>query len=187
MSRKVAIEKHFIVNSMRAHRHPHGLVGVLDRRQRNAGPARAQNDRRDDHVQSVKVACRKEARHGVGTSFDQYAAHPASAERCKDGRGRKLPIGGGQPNKLNARDRSSGLSFCGYKNATDTVLTEYPRLVAEPAVWVDDDAGRLLPGDPAYGQLRIVGYRSTDADNDRIDQSPQPVEVGQSGRPIDVF
>ena len=172
---------------MRAHRHPHGLVGVLDRRQRNAGPARAQNDRRDDHVQSVKVACRKEARHGVGTSFDQYAAHPASAERCKDGRGRKLPIGGGQPNKLNARDRSSGLSFCGYKNATDTVLTEDPRLVAEPAVWVDDDAGRLLPGDPAYGQLRIVGYRSTDADNDRIDQSPQPVEVGQSGRPIDVF
>ena len=112
---------------------------------------------------------------------------PASAERCKDGRGRKLPIGGGQPNKLNARDRSSGLSFCGYKNATDTVLAEDPRLVAEPAVWVDDDAGRLLPGDPAYGQLRIVGYRSTDADNDRIDQSPQPVEVGQSGRPIDVF
>ena len=45
----------------------------------------------------------------------------------------------------------------------------------------------LLPGDPAYGQLRIVGYRGTDADNDRIDQSPQSVEVGQSGRPIDVF
>ena len=45
----------------------------------------------------------------------------------------------------------------------------------------------LLPGDPAYGQLRIVGYRSTDADNDCIDQSPQSVEVGQSGRPIDVF
>jgi hypothetical protein len=75
----------------------------------------------------------------------------------------------------------------GYQNATDTVLTEYPRLVAEPATRVDHDACRLLPGNPAYGQLRIVGYRSTDADNDRIDQSPQPVEVGQSGRPIDVF
>ena len=172
---------------MRAHRHPHGLVGALDRRQRDAGPARAQNDRRDDHVQSVKAACRKEARNGVGATFDQYPAHPASTERCKDGRRRKVPIGSGQPNKLDARDRSSGFSFRGYKNATDTILTEDPRLVAEPAVRVDDDAGRLLPGDPAYGQLRIVGYRSTDADNDRIDQSPQPVEVGQSGRPIDVF
>ena len=110
---------------------------------------------------------------------------PGSGSRRRSRR--RSSCGCGQPNKLNARDRSGGLSFCGYKNATDTVLTEDPRLVAEPAVRIDDDAGRLLPGDPAYGQLRIVGYRSTDADNDRIDQSPQPVEVGQSGRPIDVF
>ena len=98
-----------------------------------------------------------------------------------------MPIGRGQRKEFDTRDRSNGFSLCGYKNATDTVFTEDPRLVAEPAVRIDDDAGRLLPGDPAYGQLRIVGYRSTDADNDRIDQSPQPVEVRNSGRPIDVF
>jgi hypothetical protein len=98
-----------------------------------------------------------------------------------------LPIGRRQPKQLNARDRSDRFSFCDYQDATDTIRTEYPRLVAEPAVRIDDDAGRLPPGDPAYGQLRIVGYRSTDADNDRIDQSSQPVEVRQSGRPVDVF
>jgi len=41
LSRKIAIEQHFIVNSMRAHRHPHGLVGALDRRQCNTGPPSA--------------------------------------------------------------------------------------------------------------------------------------------------
>jgi hypothetical protein len=172
---------------MRAHLHAHGLVGALDRRQRDAGSARAQNERRDNHVQSVKATCRKEARNGVGATFDQYSAQSASTECCKNSRGRKLPIGGGQPKELNARDRSSDLSFRSYKNATDTILTEDSRFAAEAAVRVDDDAGRLLPGDPAYGQLRIVGYRSTDADNDRIDQSSQPVEVRQSGRPVDVF
>ena len=61
LSRKIAIEQNFVVNSMHAHRHAHGLIGALDRRQRDAGPARAQNNRRDDHVQSVKATCRKEA------------------------------------------------------------------------------------------------------------------------------
>jgi hypothetical protein len=59
---------------VRVHRHPHGLVGALDRRQRNAGPTGAQNDRRHDHVQPVKAARGEESRHGVGTTFDQYPA-----------------------------------------------------------------------------------------------------------------
>ena len=98
-----------------------------------------------------------------------------------------MPISSGQPKKLDVRDRSGGLSFRGYQDAKDTVVIENPCLVAETAAGVDDDPGRLPPGDPAYGQLRVVGYRSTDADNDRVHQSPQPVKVGQAGRPVDVF
>lgn len=169
MSRKIAIEKRLVLNLMRAHRHPHGLIGTLDRRQRDAGPTRTQNDRRNDQVQPVQAACCKKSRDGVGATLDQYSAHPAISECCKDTRRREVPIGGGQPNELNAWDRSSGPSFGGYKYAADTILTEDPRLAAETPVRVDDDAGRLLPGDPAYGQLRIIGYRSTGADNDRID------------------
>ena len=100
---------------MRAHRHPHGHVGAFDRRQRDARAARAQNDRRDDHVQSVKASRRKKARDGVGATFDQYPAHAASTQRSKDSRRRKLPIGSGQPKKLYARDRRSGISFRRYK------------------------------------------------------------------------
>jgi hypothetical protein len=98
-----------------------------------------------------------------------------------------VPIGSGQPKELNARDRSSGFSFSGYQDATGSVLTEDSRLAAKATVRVDNHAGRLPAGNPPHGQLRIVGYRSTDADNDRVDQSPQPMEVGQSGRPVDVF
>ena len=65
---------------MRAHVHAHGLVGALDRRQRDAGPARAQNNRRDDHMQSIKATCHKEARNGVGATLDQYSAQSTGTE-----------------------------------------------------------------------------------------------------------
>ncbi len=172
---------------MRAHRHPHGLVGALDRRQRNTGPARAQDDRRNDHVQPVKAACRQETRHCVGAAFDQDPAHPASTECCKDCRWRKVPIASGQPKNLDTRDRSSRFPFCCYPDAADSILIEDPGFDAKTAVRIDDDAGRWRPGDPAHSQLRVVGYRGTDADNNRVDQGPQPVEVGKAGRPVDVF
>ena len=187
MSRKIAIEQHFILDLMRMHRHTHRLIGPLDRRQRDAGPARTENDRRHDHVQAVETAGREEARHGVGTTFDQYPPQPARTKCCKNGRRGKVSVGGGQTKELDSLDRGSGFSFCSYQDAPDAILDENLRLVAETAAGIDDHARRLPPGDPAYGQLRIVGYRSTDADDDGVHQSPQSVEVGQSGRPIDVF
>src|SRR5262249_39349095 len=75
----------------------------------------------------------------------------------------------------------------GHQDATGTVLVKDFRLASEAAVRVDDHAGRVLAGNPPHGQLWIVGYRSTDADNNRVDQCPQSVEAGQSGRPVDVF
>src|SRR4029079_19249146 len=123
----------------------------------------------------------------VGTTFDQYPAHPAITECRKDVFRSKVPIGSGQPKKLDAGDRSCGFSFSGHQDATGTVLVKDPRLATEATVRIDDDPGRLRAGNPPHGYVMIVDYRSTDADNNRVDQCPQPVEVGQSGRPVDVF
>jgi hypothetical protein len=39
---------------------------------------------------------------------------------------------------------------------------------------------------PPHGQLRIVGERGTHANHDRIDQRPEPVQMIETRRPIDV-
>jgi len=35
-------------------------------------------------------------------------------------------------------------------------------------------------------ELRVVGERGADADHDHVDERPQPVQMGETGRPVDV-
>ena len=51
---------------------------------------------------------------------------------------------------------------------------------------IDDDPRRLRAGDAPHRELGIVGQRRSDPDHHRIDQGPQPVQVGKPRRPIDV-
>ena len=41
-------------------------------------------------------------------------------------------------------------------------------------------------GHPPHGELRIVSQRRADADHDGVDEGPQPVQVGEPRRPVDV-
>ena len=52
---------------------------------------------------------------------------------------------------------------------------------------IDNDSRGLRPGNPAHGQLRIIRKSGPDANNDDIHQGPQPVQVHQSLRSVDVF
>ncbi len=58
------------------------------------------------------------------------------------------------------------------KQAPDTVVGEHPGPGAQPALRIDHDARRLRPGDPAHGQLRVVGDGGADADDDSVHQRP---------------
>ena len=44
-----------------------------------------------------------------------------------------------------------------------------------------------LGPDAAHGQLRIVRDRRAHPDHDRIDQGPQPVQVGKAGLAVDIM
>jgi hypothetical protein len=52
---------------------------------------------------------------------------------------------------------------------------------------IDDHTGRLRPGDPAYGQLGVVGYCRTNANNHGINQRPQAMQVGKARSTIDIL
>ena len=66
------------------------------------------------------------------------------------------------------------------------VVGEQARRRPEPALGIDDDARRIGADDAPHRQLRIVGDRAADADDDRIDQSAQPMQMGKSGGPVDI-
>jgi hypothetical protein len=172
---------------MHAHPHAHGLIGTLDRRQCDTGLAGAEDDRRNNDMQAIETAGREKTRDGVGTAFDQHAAHTCSGQRCKDYGWCKMAVGDWQADYLHPRKRGYGRPFGGYQDAPRTVITENSRLAAKAAFRVDDHAGRLRSGHPTYRQLGVVGYRRTDPDNDRVDQGPQPVQVGKARGTVDVF
>ena len=52
---------------------------------------------------------------------------------------------------------------------------------------VDHRASRVRPRDPAHCELRVIGQCGADPDHHHIDQRPQPVQMGEPGRPVDVF
>ena len=51
---------------------------------------------------------------------------------------------------------------------------------------IDHHPRRVGPGDAPHRELRIVGDRGADPDHHGIDQRPQPVQVGEPGRAVDV-
>ena len=87
---------------MDLHRHPQRLVHARDRRQGEAGDARAQDDRRHDDVQAVEAAGGQETRQGLRAAFDQHAAQAAPGERLEDRDGRDDAVRVGQRDGLDA-------------------------------------------------------------------------------------
>ena len=164
----------------------HRFVDALDRRQRKAGAAGAEDDRRHHDVQPVEAAGGEETRHGVGAAFDQDAAQAALGERRQDRGRRDLAVGLRQGDDLDVgRQRRAGAGR-GHDQAADAVRGEQPGAGRQPAARVDDHPRRLRAGHPADRELRVVGERRADPDHHRIDQRAQPVQVGKAGRAVDV-
>ncbi len=72
-------------------------------------------------------------------------------------------------------------------DAPDAVRRQHPRIGWQPPSRVEQDARRTWARDAPDGELRIIGHRRADADQHRIHQCAQPVEMCQPGGAIDVF
>ena len=74
----------------------------------------------------------------------------------------------------------------GHDQAAHAIVGQQFGAGRQPPAGIDDDPRRLRAGDAPHRELGIVGQRRADADHHRIDQRPQPVQMGESGRPVDV-
>ena len=187
LSRQIAVEQHLVVEPVHVHRRAQRLVDTLDRRQREARPAGAEDDRRDHDMQPVETARGEEARHRVGAAFDQHPAQAALGERRKDRRRRDLPVGLGHADDLDVRTAAAA-----WRPRAVTTRRRTPSsarslaLGRQPSAGIDHHPRRVRAGDAPHRELRIVGERRADPDHHRIDQGAQPVQMGEPRRPVDV-
>ena len=71
-------------------------------------------------------------------------------------------------------------------NSARPVIGEQPRRRRQFAARIDDDARGIGADDVAHRQSRVIGEGAADADDDRVDEGAQPVQMRETGGPIDV-
>src|SRR6185503_3752541 len=120
-------------------------------------------------------------------AFDQDAGEALFGEGPKD-RGRSdFATRGGDFDDLDARRKRWPYALSRDHQPASTVLGQDPGVGGQPPSWIEHDPGRAGPGDPAHGELWIVGDRRSNAYKYGIDQCAQPVQVRQAGRTVDVL
>ena len=188
LSRQIAVVQHFVFDLVDMHRHTQRLVGALDRRQREAGMPRAENDRRHHHVQSIEATGGKKSRdrrrRRLRSGPGEVRARPKRQGSPRERSARHSPArqsistpGGGAQ-----RVPCATISRRRAPSAANTLASRPSR----PLGSMTTRAGCGSRHAP-HGELRIVGDGGADAYNDTVDQRPQPMQVGKAGRAVDVF
>ena len=172
---------------MNMHGHTQRLIGAFDRRQREAGVPRTKNDRRHHHVQSIEAAGGKKSRYRHGAAFNQNPAKSMAGQRSKNLRGGDLSVTCRQNDCFNAGWRCAPRALRNDQQAAYAIRRKDPGFAAQPAFWVDDNARRMRSGHAPHGELRIIGDGGANAYNYTVDERPQPMQMGETGRTIDVF
>ena len=122
LSRQIAVEQHLVVELMCVHLQAQGLIGALDRRQDEARPSRAENDRRDHHMQPVEAAGGEKARQRIGAAFDQHPMHAALGEGSEDVIWCDHTIRCWKRDNLHARRRRALRAFRRHQQPADAVI-----------------------------------------------------------------
>ncbi len=168
---------------------PQRLIEGRDRRQIETGASGADQQRCDQHVQPVQHAGLEKARDGHAAAFDQYALestpvqcfkHAARIESlCLLGQHDALHVaanvschGGAFPDQMQCR------GIIGLKDMTSAV---------EPSSRIEHHPHRMLSRDVANVELGIVRLDGAGANQNRIHQRTQAMQVNATFKPVDVM
>jgi len=138
------------------HRHAWHFVSALARRQDNSRTSGTQHDRRYGYVQPIEAASFQEARKRIGTTLDQYPAHPGARQRTNDCRRFDIAVVRGQSNGFDAGWRSAKRSLGRNQQPANAIVGEHPGVGSETPLRIDYSADRLRAGYLPDRQLRIV-------------------------------
>lgn len=135
-------------------------------------------------MQAVDRPGGQETGHRPCPAFDQQAPEPVRGQRLDDFHRVGLTVAAGDGDR---RDPGRTWQIAGLDDKDRaSVLSQDARIRRQPPVRVDDDAGRMVAGHLSHGQQRVVGDDRTDADDHRVDQRPQPVQMHDRLGAIDI-
>ena len=140
-------------------------------------------------MEAVERPGRNESRDRLAAPLDQDAAESEVGEACKDQTGIDPPLAGCWEEKLGI---SGSLFRPGARvkrsdaDGPSGAVGKHPPPRIEPPPWIEDDPHRVLPGNPAYGKLRIIGGYRSGSDQDGVDERAEPVKTADVLRSRDV-
>jgi hypothetical protein len=127
----------------------------------------------------------QEARYRLGAALDQHAAQAALGEGRQDDRRCDISLRCRQ--RQNFRPGQSAIDTLGGYNNAAVIAAEQARMGRQPAARVKDNSDWIGALDVTNGQLRVIGARGFDTDENGVDQCPQAVEMHNARRPVDVM
>ncbi|KPQ21415.1 conserved hypothetical protein [Halomonas sp. HL-93] len=163
-------------------------VQRFDRGHLQAGAARADQQRGDQQMQPVHYSRLDKLRDRDATAFDQNPAQLVRVEQLKHIAGHKLAAAiQRQHTTLHriGRDRKASVRSHHMKRGRKVALEQLPTH-RHTATRVQHHARGVGTANVTHGQLRIIGVGGAGADNHRICQCPQPVQMHQASPTIDV-
>jgi hypothetical protein len=169
------------------HGHAWRFVSAFARRQYNSRTSGTQHDRRYGYVQSIETASFQEARKRIGPTLDQYSAHPGARQRTNDCRRFDIAVMLRQSNGFDAGGRSAMRSLGRNQQPANAIVGEHPGVCSEAPLRIYHCADRLRAGYLPDRQLRIVRQSCSNAYDDDVDKSAQPMKMLDAGRAIDKF
>jgi uncharacterized membrane protein YbhN (UPF0104 family) len=160
----------------------------VDWRHGKARATRANQQGRDEQVQSLNHAGFDELRYGNAATFDQYSRVTQRVQVSDDRFGRELPVGQQWqrlPPNVRGRVGQRYLRPDQVQRGGRVVLKESQCRRHAPT-GVEHHTHGVCAADMAHGQLRVIGAGGARPHNHRIAQGAQPVQMHQTLMAVDV-
>lgn len=172
----------------------------LDGRHFKPRPARADQQWRDQQVQPIDAARFDKLRNRNAAAFDQHAGQAFAGQQGDNLAGLELAVfvqpqhaalNVGPNLRLNLRLNVARVHSLRHIGSYDmqrrcAVVAQQRQVIRKAASWVKHHPGRVAATNVAYGQLRVVGTGRPCADDHRVNQRPQAVQMDQAFVTVDV-
>ncbi len=164
------------------------LIESRDGRQVEPRTPGADQKRRDQHMQAMQYAGLEKARDGHPAAFDQYPLEPAPAQCVEHVAGIETLGAQGQHDALHVATEVSchGSAFPNHMQGQDIIGLEDMASAVEPSSRVEHCPHRVPTLHVAHVELGVVCLDGTGANQDRIHQSAQSMQMDTAFKPVDV-
>jgi len=174
---KIAIKENVAaLQKMRLRARTQRQSETSDGRKVEARSSRADDDRRNEEMQSIYAVRFDEGGDGPCAALDEDAAQSSCEKRIDDGGRRNHSPRRAEAQEFGAPERRRNVRRTNEEASRAVINQPFPCAV-ETTAGIDRRPRRAFPGDAAHGELRIVSDDRARAYHHCVDMRPQAMQV----------